>query len=78
MWSIFTARSTPKSFLHGGYNHIAGRIFTPGAESESFTMPTTLPVIVFRGNARLAGQYAVYQPPQVMVPQIIGSKLVAI
>jgi hypothetical protein len=33
-----------------------------GAEEFAFLMPTTLPLISFRGPARLAGQFLAYQP----------------
>lgn len=53
------------------YNYVLGRRFDPGAEAEAFQQLFALPIISFRGAARLAGTLDKIQPPQVMVPLAI-------
>lgn len=55
------------------YQYIHGLRFDPGAAGEGFLQPTSLPVISFRGRARVAGQYfKPLQPPQVYFNQQNG------
>jgi hypothetical protein len=66
MWNILKSAFAPKS-LKGSevYDHVLGRRFDPGAQAEVFVPGFGLPVMLFRGNARLAGSRNVFQPPQV-------------
>jgi hypothetical protein len=57
---------------HQLYNYISGRRFDPGAPAEAFQPLFQLPVISFRGRARLAGQFLTLQPPQVWFDQQSG------
>lgn len=50
------------------YSYLLGRRFDPGAEAEAFQPLFELPLISFRGPARLAGALMVTQHPQVQVP----------
>jgi hypothetical protein len=44
-----------------------------GAEEFAFVMPTTLPLISFRGPARLAGQFNPFQPNPIISLNPIGA-----
>lgn len=58
---------------HELYQYRLGIRFDPGAPAEAFEPLTALPVISFRGRARVAGQYFhALQPPQVVFPQQAG------
>jgi hypothetical protein len=72
MWSIFKSPKTPRSAKSGNAEYRLGRRFDPGAEAEVFEQTHEYPVIFFRGNARVAGQFGIFQPPQVTVPGVIG------
>lgn len=53
------------------YQYVLGRRFDPGAEAEVFEPLFALPVINFRGRARVAGTLAILQPAQTyFTPQI--------
>jgi hypothetical protein len=72
-WSIFNSRKVRQG-LKGSqiYQFFLGRRFDPGAEAEVFQPTLSNPVVLFRGNSRLAGVMAVYQSPQAFVPANIG------
>lgn len=72
MWNPFASPKTPRSAKSGNAEYILGRRFDPGAEAEVFLQTHAYPVIFFRGNARVAGQFGIFQPPQVSVPAMIG------
>ncbi len=57
---------------HELYQYMLGYRFDPGAEAEVFEPKFTLPVILARGPARLAGALNVVQPPQVWFTQQVG------
>ncbi len=57
---------------HELYQYMLGYRFDPGAMAEVFEPLTTLPEIVFRGPARLAGALNVFQPPQIWFNQQMG------
>lgn len=54
------------------YQYRLGVRLDPGAAAEVLEPSLTLPVILFRGNGRVAGSLAVTQPPQVFFNGQIG------
>lgn len=54
------------------YHYILGIRFDPGAQAEVFQPLFGLPLISFRGNARLAGSLRVLQHPQVWFHRQVG------
>lgn len=58
------------------YHYHLGPRFDPGAQAEIFEPENTLPLLSFRGAARLAGALDVVQHPQVYFQaQTIGAGL---
>jgi hypothetical protein len=57
---------------HQFYNYHLGIRFDPGAMAEAFVPAFQLPVLSFRGRARLAGSLRVLQHPQVWFKQQRG------
>ena len=47
------------------YQYDVTRRFDPGAPGNAFEPLFNLPKIVFRGRARIAGQFGTMQPPQI-------------
>jgi hypothetical protein len=57
---------------HELYQYQLGIRFDPGAQAEAFEPKFTLPRIVFRGPARLAGALNVFQAPQLWFNPQLG------
>lgn len=72
MWDILKAFFAPH-YPKSPVNHYRiGRRFDPGAPGDVFISDLGLPIILFRGSARIAGSLLKFQPPQVVVPQMVG------
>ena len=71
MWNIFKSPKVPQGHPNSApelHHYRLGRRFDPGAEAEVYLPNYGLPVyIVTRGSGRMAGQFDVYQPPQLWV-----------
>jgi hypothetical protein len=73
-WNLFGSPKLPKSAAKGTvlYDYVLGRRFDPGAGAEVFQPAYTLPVIMFRGNGRVAGRINPTQPPMVQFNSAVG------
>jgi hypothetical protein len=77
-WNLFTRARAPQSGKGGNpksfqpVQYVLGRRFDPGAQAEALVPVLNNPIFFFRGNARLAGALAVFQPAQVWFNPQIG------
>jgi hypothetical protein len=65
----------PREHDSGYYRHTLAPFsrVNGGAEEFAFVMPTTLPLISFRGAARVAGQFNPFQPNPIISLNPIGA-----
>lgn len=72
MWNILRSLFAPRYPQSPVDHYVIGRRFDPGAPGEVFVSDLGLPLIMFRGRARVAGSLSKFQPPQISFPQSQG------
>lgn len=73
MFSFFTSPRVKNSLKGGEVTaYRLGRRFDPGAPAEAFEQVFNLPIVLFRGAARVAGTLNKFQPPSVNITPVIG------